>query len=212
MLKTFLLSSMICMPFFTSEYCFTRRRTFSDYLMIWILVFCGMVAQGAYGNEAKLNESSSFQLKKESHDFLIFKQASTYSFPPKNFDKSTMNSDFTINENGRSQIRQLGRDDSRFGLQRHLYLSETWTSNLEGCSWIPNHPDQEAIAKMIISSVIACKGNPYTTAYATFAQLATHYAYEGVGTYYDMKACCQAITWHQSCFQAYLDHCINKGY
>lgn len=216
--ETIIISSVFCGAYFFVERMCTRTRSFSDYLMIWILVIGGMSIQSAYA-EPSVDDFYNYKLNRDfvvakclDKDASISKEASIYKFPPKGFDRSTMNENCTINEYGKSLVRQCGRDSSRLELQRHLALSDIWTARLQECSLIPNNPDQERIAQMIVSSALAGKGNPYRTVLVILSELATHYAFDSIASYYDMKACAQYITWHDSCFQAFLDHCVNNHY
>lgn len=213
---TFVIASVFLAICFTLEYFFTKKRPFSDYFMIFFLVITGMLIQKVYGEESVQDYYPNVLMVEE--DFFVENEAnfeisaSTYVFPPKTFDKSTMNSDYTINAKGRAAIERLGSKEARIELNRHILAADMWASRMVDCSYIPNHPEQETIVKMFITSAIAAKANPSVTVWLIFVEFSTYYAFQVVDTYYDIEACSKAVTWHESCAQAFLEYCARKKY
>ena len=81
MIVSFVASIVFSGLFFLGERIFTRKRTLSDYAIIWFLIFSGMLISSVWANEPNVD------------NFTVDKQASKYTFPPKNFEKATTNAD-----------------------------------------------------------------------------------------------------------------------
>lgn len=216
MLTTFVIATIFLGICFLVEYIFKRRWDFSDYFLIYLLVVTSMLLQKIYGDEVDQYYNAPYLIEETcfiERDMGFGVSASTYVFPPKKgFDHTTINSDYTINEKGKSLIEKLGPADARIGLNKHVLSVDMWVDRLNNCSYIPGHPDQEACVKMFITSYLGARFNPSVTAWILFTEFSMYYAFQAVDTYYDIQACSKAITWHESCAQAYLDYCVRKKY
>ncbi|MCB1114014.1 MAG: hypothetical protein KDK62_04595 [Chlamydiia bacterium] len=218
MIVTLIASLAFAGLFFLGERIFTRKRTMNDYAIIWFLIFSGMLISSAWAKEPSVDDFWDYKLDRQFvvakclDEFSADKQASKYKFPPKKFDRATMNEDYTLSEYGKDLVRKCNAEESRLELQRHLALRDIWVDRLNACTLIPEHPDQEQAAKMLASAALVGLGSFPRTVWAIFIEFAGYYSHQTISSYYDMEACAKFITWHDSCFQSFLNHCANNHY